>query len=42
MFANYVQDITRRQKDTYIVNQYPNLKSPKPLPKDHKDYKYYY
>lgn len=42
MFANYVQDITRRQRDTYIVNQYPILKSPKPLPKNHEDYKYYY
>lgn len=42
MFANYVQDITRRQRDTYVVNQYPILKSPKPLPKNHEDYKYYY
>lgn len=42
MFANYIQDITRRQKDTFIINQYPVLKSPKPLPKNHEDYKYYY
>ena len=42
MFANYVQDITRRSRDTYIVNQYPILKSPKPLPKDNEYYKYYY
>ena len=42
MFANYVQDITRRQKDTFITNNYDNLKSPKQLPKNHTDYKYYY
>jgi hypothetical protein len=42
MFANYVQDVTRRQKDTYITNSYPILNSPLPLEKSHPLYKYYY
>jgi hypothetical protein len=42
MFANYVQDITRRQKDTYITCNYPILNSPITMPKNHPDYLYYY
>ena len=42
MFANYVQDITRRSKDTNITNLYPVLNSPLPLPKDDPNYKFYY
>lgn len=42
MFANYVQDITRRMRDKHIVDNYPVLHSPLPLPKSHEYYKYYY
>ena len=42
MFANYVQDITRRSRDTGITNSYPVLNSPLPLPKDDPNYKFYY
>ena len=42
MFANYVQDITRRQKDTNITSMYPVLNSLLPMPKDDPNYSYYY
>lgn len=42
MFGNFIQDITRRQKDTYISSKYSILYSPKPIPKNHPQYEYYY
>lgn len=42
MFINFVQDVTRRQKDTYISSNYSILYSPLPIPKNHPQYDYYY
>ncbi len=42
MFVNYVRDITRRQKHTYILKNYPDLKKVLSLPRNHPDYSWYY
>ena len=42
MFCNYVRDITRRQKHTYILKDYPNLYPVTAIPRGHPYYEWYY